>query len=242
MLHSNLLLKAFVLAALFCTLINVSAAQEKSETPASSSAASPANSSPDAAQMELAPGILPPTKGIVWILDNRGSKPELVRIYRNNALVNMHRGSNFARAQLFMKEISTLELSEPAARQRILAHSPVIFVRRTMEDEETLESAANGRSAPATHYVLLRMPVIDGHRVVCEFSIGAVAGKPARREEEIEISTEKITAGEWVKITTKQDLPVGEYALVRMPDDKTEAESFAFDFGIGAPAVPQPSK
>jgi hypothetical protein len=234
MMQSKHLLKSLVCTALFCAAAVSGAGQEKEATQSSSSVEVKAISSSDTAQFEVAPGIQLPANGIVWILDMAESKPDLVRIYHNNASPNRHRGANFARTQFLLKQVLTFELPDAAAKLRVSNRTPIIFVRKSAVEEE-LQSAANGKSVQA-HHVLLRMRIADDRRVLCYASYGQIAGKPTRHEDEVEVLTEEVAAGQWLKITPKQPLPDGEYAVAHMPDDKALIETFAYDFGIGAPA------
>jgi hypothetical protein len=120
---------------------------------------------------------------------------------------------------------------------RISSHTPAIFIRKSELEEEELQSAVDPKSAQS-HYVLLRVRASDDRRQICSFSYWKFGGKRTRHEDDVEASVEEIAGGEWLKITPKQPLPDGEYAVMRMPDDKTQAGSQPYDFGVGP--IPQP--
>jgi hypothetical protein len=110
-----------------------------------------------------------------------------------------------------------------------------------VEEEEDLQSAATG--AVKLHYVLLRAHVVDGRRVIYGFSAAPFFGKFTRQKaDEVEVVSEEVATGQWLKITPKQPLPDGEYAINRMPDDKKLAETFVYDFGIDALPSKPPQK
>jgi hypothetical protein len=241
MSHMKRLREFLVYAALFCAVVAAHAAQETGATQSPSSEGAATAPRSDAAPFEVAPGIPLPPKGIVWILDKAEGKPELVRVSLSNASFNRHVGENVARTQFLLKSVATLELPDAAAKLRISSRTPVIYVRRSVVEEEELQSAATG--GVKVHYVLLRTRVVDGRRVIYGFSASPFFGKFTRQKaDEVEVISEEVAAGQWLKITPKQPLPDGEFAVNRMPDDKRIAETFVYDFGIGAPPTQPPQK
>jgi hypothetical protein len=240
MLHTRCLLKFLVYAALFCTVATIHAWQGTGATQSPASAGVATAPSSDSALFEVAPGIPLPLKGIVWVLDTTEDKPELLRVSLSNASFNRHIGENIARSQFFLKSVATLELPDAAAKLRISSRTPVIYVRRSAEEEEEFQSASTG--AVKVHYVLLRIRVVDGRRVIYGFSAAPFGKYVRQKEDEVEVISQEFAAGQWLKITPKQPLPDGEYAVNRMPDDRKLAETFVYDFGIGIPATQPPQK
>jgi len=234
-LHTERLRKCLVCAALFCTVAATRARQGTGTTQSPASAEVATAPSSDTALFEVAPGIPLPQRGIVWVLDTTEGKPELVRVSLSNASFNRHIGENIARSQFFLKSVATLELPDAAAKLRVSSRTPVIYVRRSAEEEEELQSASTG--AVNVHYVLLRTRVVDGRRVIYGFSAAPFGKYVRQKEDEVEVISQEVATGQWLKITPKQPLPDGEYAVNRMPDDRKLAESFVYDFGIGIPAT-----
>jgi len=208
------------------------AQQPSSAKPAAGPGVQPAAASGPAAEDEVAPGLPLPGNGIVWVLEGQMDKPELVRLYHNRGHWNRHAGANAARSFAWMKATGTVDLPDPGAKIKLNTHSPVILVRKAQEEDEELESDANGKAIPL-HYALLRLQVDKDHRVLCWYSYARFSGKPARRAEEVAVSTEEIGSGKWVKLTAQQPLPDGQYGVVRMPDDEQLAPDVVFDFAIG---------
>src|ERR1035438_2580139 len=99
MLYLRRLRKYLVYAVLFCTVAVAQAAQEAGPAQPPASAGAETTPSSDNASLEVAPGIPLPPKGIVWILDTGGGKPELVRVGLSNGNFNRHVGENIARSQ-----------------------------------------------------------------------------------------------------------------------------------------------
>jgi hypothetical protein len=230
-------------AALLLALAAGNAAQDKDAMRHSSSAGdadAAGTSSNNAVQFEAAPGIPLPGKGMVWILDQGENGPELNRIYLNIVHVNGHTAENFVKAQFLVLPMgAAFELPNPAAKLRVRNHTPVIFYRISTEEEEevkSVQSAANTQGIPV-HFVLLRVKVNGDHRIPYTYVSWQLGIKRARREDDVDVSTEEVANGQWMKITPRQAMPDGEYAVVRMPDSKKYYESNAYDFGVGAAGV-----
>ena len=140
---------------------------------------------------------------------------------------------------------ATAELVGGASKSRFNNRTPAIYVRKAAEDEEAEEEQS--QSSPdakliQSHYVLLRLQVDDDRRVVYTFTAWQAGIKQGRHVDEVESATVEVENGAWVKITPKQPLEDGEYAVVRLPDDKKSYEPYVYDFGIGPPAPPIPRK
>ena len=239
--HIKRFRRNLILAVLLYAVAAVHAAQQKGRTQSPSSVAAATAPGPDSSPVEIAPGIPLPPKGIVWILDKAEEKQELVRVSLNKASFNRHVGENVARTQFFLKAVATLELPEAAAKLRLSSRTPVIYVHKSVEEEEEVQSAATG--VVKGHYVLLRTRVVGGRRVIYGFSESPLFGKFNRqKEDEVEVISEEIAAGQWLKLTPKQPLPDGEYAVNKLPDDKKIGETFVYDFGIGALPAQPPQK
>jgi hypothetical protein len=223
----------FVLAILFAAM-TISGLAQNEQIPRSAPAAPPAASSAfDPSSLQIAPGISLPPYGAVWILDRTESKPRLVRVPVTSAVANKHGGGNLARDQvLVIKDVASLDLLGAASGLRVASRTPAIFIRQTDPAEGAMQSPANPNDL-LSHYVLVRMRAQKNRRELCSFSYWKFGGRRTRHEDDVEVSSEEIAGGRWLKLTPKQPLPDGEYAVVRMPDDKTQAGTEAYDFGVG---------
>jgi hypothetical protein len=112
------------------------AAQEANPLQSPSPQEAASTSSLEAGPPELTPGIPQPSNGLVWILDAGGDKPGLSRLYISTGHPNLHRAKNFARAQFFADVVTTLDLAGSAATARIASHTPLIFVRKSVDQQE----------------------------------------------------------------------------------------------------------
>ena len=142
------------------------------------------------------------------------------------------------RAPFFSNVAVTVELPGTSANTRTDSRTPVLFVRKTTDEQEAEDSRSAGNE-PVNQYrlVFLRLAVAGGKRVVFGFKVNPIAAKPKLVVEEVPTLTEQIAGGAWRKITPQQPLANGEYALGFINEDGTEAFAGVYDFGVG-PASP----
>jgi len=209
--------------------------QPVSPLPRRPASAAPLNS--DSPPLEAAPGIPLPPYGTVWILDSGEAKSRLVRMRPSDALPDKHIAKNIARNEIMiLKNVSTLDLAGAASGLRLTGRPVAIFVRRAGPATQQVQPLGGVINVPS-HFVLLRTRQLDDRRELCSFSFWKLGGKRTRHEDEVETSTEEIGDGRWLKLTPKQPVPDGEYAVVDMPEDATQANASAYDFGVGPISV-----
>jgi hypothetical protein len=99
----------------------------------------------------------------------------------------------------------------------------------------------------ASRYVIVRADVRTGSRVVASFKIGLMGGVQ-QDEDVVETTMELLPGGHWMKLTPRQSLTFGEYALLEVLSDH-EVNLGVWDFGVHptAPAnrdaiLPQPKR
>jgi hypothetical protein len=159
----------------------------------------------------------------------------------SDALPDKHIAKNMARNEiLILKNVSTLDLAGAASGLRLVGRPVAIFVRKAGPATQQVQPVGGGLVVPS-HFVLLRTRQLDDRRELCSFTFWKLGGKRARHEDDVEVSTEEIGDGRWLKLTPKQPVPDGEYAVVDMPEDPTQANASAYDFGVG-PATLKPEK
>lgn len=239
MLHSRRFVMFLFSVALAAALAAAGGEQYKLQaqsSPPPATGATPLNSDPSL--IEVAPGIPLPPYGTAWILDSGENKSRLIRMRPENAVANKHIGKNLARDELMvLKDVSTLDLPGAASRLRITSQTTAIFIRKSELETQQVQPVGSAMGA-AAHYVVLRLRQLEDRRVLCSFSYWKLGGKRARQEDDVENLTEEIAGGRWLKLTPKQPLPDGEYAIVAMPEDQTQASTSAYDFGVGSPLKP----
>jgi hypothetical protein len=233
MVRSGRLATFVSFVALAAALASSGEAQTAGEIQSSPSRQRAASPNSDPSLLEAAPGIPLPPYGTAWILDTAENKSRLIRMHSSSPLPNKHVAKNLARAEVMvLKDVSTLDLPGGAAALRITNRSTVIFVRKPELQTPEVQSIVNAMGA-ASHYVLLRMRALEGRRVLCSFSYWKLGGKRTRHEDDVETTSEEIPGGRWLKLAPKQPLPDGEYAVVAMPEDTTQAGTYVYDFGVG---------
>jgi len=67
-------------------------------------------------------------------------------------------------------------------------------------------------------------------RVLASFNIGSLGTSRAQRDV-VETTAELLPGGHWLKITPKQPLDFGEYALMEVLSDR-DVNSAVWDFGV----------
>jgi hypothetical protein len=99
----------------------------------------------------------------------------------------------------------------------------------------------------ASRYVIVQADVRTNSRIVSSFKISAL-GTVQQQADVIATTTEVLPGGHWMKVTPKQSLGFGEYALMEVLSDK-EVNLGVWDFGVHpmAPAnrdaiLPQPKR
>lgn len=99
----------------------------------------------------------------------------------------------------------------------------------------------------ASRYVIVRADVRTGSRIVASFKIGLLGGVQ-QQEDVVETSVEVLPGGHWMKLTPRQSLTFGEYALLEVLSDR-EVNLGVWDFGIHPTAaanrdaiLPQPKR
>ncbi|HEX7157559.1 MAG TPA: hypothetical protein VF214_00990, partial [Edaphobacter sp.] len=98
-----------------------------------------------------------------------------------------------------------------------------------------VKDAPSGGSAESK-YVIVRADVRQGARVVASFKI-SMLGSVHQQEDVIETTQEALPGGHWLKLTPKQPLTFGEYALMEVLSDK-EVNLGVWDFGVH-PTAPE---
>ena len=140
--------------------------------------------------------------------------------------------------------------------------SPVIYIRigeaaAAPSGSEPITVDTHGASSStkdahpvdpkASRYVIVRADVRTKSRIVASFKISAL-GSVQRDEDVVETAVEILPGGHWMKLTPKQNLTFGEYALMEVLSDR-EVNLGVWDFGVHptAPAnrdaiLPQPKR
>ena len=193
----------------------------------------------EAKSPHVAPGLRLPSEGGVYVLDNYLSEPQLVPLEQSTGEVNRHMGRNVLRAAInpVSGAKQTIELAGPSAKAQVHASVPAFYVNLDPEQEDAVTDSSNksNQELPWDRFRVLRVQVKGDKRIVGAIKT-AVYGKVTQEHQSVPVTAEQLGEG-WVKITPKESLQPGEYALAEMLG-KEGMNSYVWDFGMHSSAPP----
>ncbi len=199
---------------------------------------------------EVAPDLSLPELDSVLALDTYHGTPELVPLAQTAGELNHNTAHNVVRA--VVKPLSAphaiLELKGTRAAVQMHVPDPVFYLR--VGDDSGIASGsaltvdthgASGQAPTASaggsaksRYVIVRTDVRTDARVVLSFNLNG--DRPAQ-EDVVESRTELLAGGHWMKLSAREPLLFGEYALVEVLSDR-EVNLGVWDFGVH-PVAPE---
>jgi hypothetical protein len=204
---------------------------------------------------EVAPDLHLSELASVFALDYFHGTPELVPMVQSDGELNRTTSHNILKLTLNPRaaahEIVQLKGIEAAVQMHVA--SPVIYLRIgddavvshggtpfTVDTHgngggSTKENASGG--SPDSGYVMVRADIRTDTRVLASFNIATLGSGVRQQEDVIETASEVLPGGHWMKITPKQPLDFGEYALMEIVSDK-EVNLGVWDFGVH-PTAPE---
>jgi hypothetical protein len=188
-----------------------------------SRAQAPPRESVSSDDISVAEGLQLPTYGHVWVLDTWKNVRELVRLKPPDATAD---------APAFpFKLRHTIEFKGEAARVRVHDASPVFFLRGVSGTDE-------GRS----DLVVVQVNIEGQRREVAKAAMDQLkqhAKHPdAQYPDLVGIKQQRVGSTDWYRLSPKQVLAPGEYALVPLPASPGFADGEVFDFAID-PQAPE---
>jgi hypothetical protein len=205
---------------------------------------------------EVAPDLHLPELDSVLALDYFHGAPELVPLVQTDGELNHTTSHNILRLSINPRSASheIVQLKGVEAAVQMHVASPVIYMRigddsgvshgsaPFVVDTHGASSAvpastdASGGS-PDSGYVMVRADVRTDTRVLTSFNIATLGSGVRQQEDVIETTSEVLPGGHWMKITPKQPLDFGEYALMEVVSEK-EVNLGVWDFGVH-PTAPE---
>lgn len=187
---------------------------------------------------EPIPGVQITNGSYPWAVDVYEGKQELVPIHHTNVGVNNHKGANVAGSlagSVFYKPKMTTEIVGTHARVALHSDRPVFYVH-LLEDDSSDDPSDNVLGP----WALVRAKVDKDHRVLSQVNFTQLTGNAKRSDSQVEVNVEKLPGG-WLKITPKEPLAVGEYALQPVPKVANTFSTVVFDFTLD-PKAPNSSE
>lgn len=198
----------------------------------------------------VAPGLRLPDETGVWALDTYQDQPELVHVLQANGDLNRASEHSVLRANMVSsagaKEAVRIEGASAAVQFHV--NDPVFFVSldapSSAAGEEVSAGALtvdthgassavkdkNSHSSPDSRYVILRVTSNRNLRAILARQIALLA-QPGHSEDMIETNKQILPGGRWMKITPKESLLIGEYALVEILSPR-EVNLDVWAFGV----------
>jgi len=186
----------------------------------------------------VAPGLRLSEYSSVALLDNYQGQPQLVELEQSGGDINSNKKNNILRAAInpLASAKQTIELQGSHAKVQAHAALPAIYVNVQPPDQGAATNQPQQAEQPWDRFKIVRAQVAkDNKRVVGAIKI-AVYGKVSQQQNLIPTTAEQLTGG-WVKVTPKQPLEPGEYAVAEMLG-KEGMNLYVWDFGVNPSAPP----
>ena len=184
----------------------------------------PSRGSVSSDDISVAEGLQLPTFGHVWALDTWKGVRELVRL-KPPATDD----TGFS-----LKLRHSIEFKGEAAQVRVHDAAPVFFLRG-------VSGGDNGRS----DMVVVRLSIEGQRREVTKDALGQLKQQAKHANEQypdvIGIRQQRVGSTDWYRLSPKQILPPGEYALIPLPASPGFADGEVFDFAVD-PQAPENSE
>jgi len=192
----------------------------------------------EAASPTVAPGLRLPEQGGVFLLDKFAQKDSLVELVQNSTQQNKHTGKNILRAvvnPLPSGPRQTMDLRGAHARVQSHLAMPQIFVNINFDDDSGSGGEEAVKLSKEERFKIVRVkPSGKDKRSVADIKISLLGSMKEQRN--VIPTTAESVGTDWVRVTPKQPLEQGEYALVEMLTPK-QMNLYVWDFGVN-PAAP----
>jgi hypothetical protein len=204
---------------------------------------------------EVAPNLNLPERDSVLALDYYRGQPELVPLVQSDGELNHTTSHNILKLSINPRAAAHQIVQLKGVESPVQMHvdTPVIYLRvgddsgirrggtpLTVDTHGASSASVNaGASGGAVDsgYVVVRADVRTDARVLASFSIGLIGANVKQQQDVVEMTTELLPGGHWMKLTPKKPLDFGEYALMEVISDN-EVNLGVWDFGVH-PVAPE---
>jgi hypothetical protein len=202
---------------------------------------------------EVAKDLRLPEEDSTLALDTYHGTPELVPLAQTDSDLNRNTGHNLLKAAVnpLAAAHPIVTLKGEASPIQLHVKDPVLYLRigdesvgnttgapLTVDTHGATSRVQNDPAggSPTSRYVVVRADVRKGARVIASFRIGLLGGVQ-HQEDVVETTTELLPGGHWLKITPREPLDFGEFALMEVISDKA-VNLGVWDFGVH-PVAPE---
>ncbi len=193
---------------------------------------------------EVLPGLRLPEQDGIWALDYFHDQPELVTLVQNSGDVNEQTGHNVLRSVIGPLAGSKQQVVLEGRLSKVRLHipQPAFYISLTKESGEPSGDALTvdthglaskqpkAVSSPSSQYVIVRVTEHKTYRAVSSIQISAL-GRTTQSQDTVPTTATILPGGHWMKVTPKEPLLIGEYALMEVLSPK-EINLAAWDFAI----------
>ncbi len=202
---------------------------------------------------EVAKDLRLPEEDSTLVLDTFRGTPELVPLAQTDGDLNRNTGHNLLKTAVnpLSAAHQIVQLKGETSPIQLHIKDPVLYLR--IGDESVGNTAGTpltvdthgatsrlqndpGGGSSDSRYVIVRADVRTGARVIYSIRI-PLLGTGQRQQDVVETATELLPGGHWLKITPKEPLDFGEFALMEVISDKA-VNLGVWDFGIH-PVAPE---
>jgi hypothetical protein len=187
----------------------------------------------------VAPGLRLPPEGGIFLLDTFQNQPQLDELQQTGGELNKNMKSNILRAAINPLASAKQTIELPGTRAKIQSHTgvPAIYVNIDVQGATGGTATTPGEPPPlppSDRFKIVRAEVKNGKRIAGGIKI-APYGKVKADERFVPAIVQELSGG-WVKISPKEPLATGEYAIAEMLG-KEGMNLYVWDFGVN-PAAP----
>ena len=199
---------------------------------------------------EVSRGLNLPDQSGVFVLDEYQGTPQLVELVPSTGDLQMARQHGIRSVLPLQGQLAHVELEGPAAKIHLHVNEPTLYLSLDSPDDAKVAAeqvTANaitvnthgasavahpkrGATSPNSGFAIVHVDERKSVRIVGTVHIGPT-GNITQDENVIPATVEVLPGKHWLKLTPKQPLNIGEYALVEILDSK-DMNANVWDFQV----------
>lgn len=190
----------------------------------------------------VAPGLRLPEDGGVLLLDRFQGQQQLSDIQQNGGQLNKNTKRNILRATINPIASAKQNIEIEGAHAKIQSHTmqPTFYISldqgSDVSADQPQKTAAAQKPSDPLRFRIVRVQVKGDRRIAGNIKISMI-GKVSQQQNLVPTNAEVMPGGSWVKLTPKEPLGAGEYAVAEMLGEEG-MNLYVWDFGVNpnAPA------